>query len=164
MIARLIAFLLIGLRAALLACAIFSSPIVYAVEPDEILADKPQETRARALSSELRCLVCQNQSIDDSDAALAKDLRKLVRQRIEAGDSDEAVKAYLVSRYGEFVLLKPPVTGHTWLLWALPFLALGMGAMLVMRFAIKPRPEDAAKLLDPDEQAKLERLLKEGSA
>src|SRR4029078_2246966 len=97
-----------------------ASPRVEAVQPDEILADAALEGRARALSKELRCMVCQNQSIDDSDAPLARDLRVLVRERLQAGDSDRQVIDFLVSRYGEFVLLKPRFSLHTALLWLRP--------------------------------------------
>ena len=99
----------------------------YAVQPDEIMSDPAKETRARDLSRELRCMVCQNQSIDDSEAPLARDLRLLVRERIAAGDSDAQVIDFLVARYGEFVLLKPRLKSHTLLLWLLPPLALAGG-------------------------------------
>ena len=92
-----------------------------AVQPDEILSDPKLEVRARALSRELRCMVCQNQSIDDSDAPLARDLRVLVRERLVAGDSDAEVLDFLTARYGDFVLLKPRLTAHTALLWLAPF-------------------------------------------
>jgi cytochrome c-type biogenesis protein CcmH len=98
-----------------------------AVEPDEILKDPKLETRARHLSEELRCMVCQNQSIDDSAAPLARDLRLLVRERLTQGDSDSQVLDYLVSRYGEFVLLKPRFELHNFLLWGLPPIALAAG-------------------------------------
>ncbi len=120
---------LIALLAALLAP---SSAL--AVQPDEILKDAGLEARARNLSQELRCMVCQNQSIDDSEAPLAKDLRVLVRERLTKGDSDRQVLDFLVARYGEFVLLKPPLQLHTLLLWGLPPLALlaGMIGLFVM--------------------------------
>src|SRR5438477_6569664 len=115
-----------------------AAPGVLAVQPDEILQDKSLEIRARAISKELRCMVCQNQSIDDSDAPLAKDLRVLVRERLTNGDSDQQVVDFLVARYGEFVLLKPRLSVHTLLLWLAPlavlviaafgFLAAGRGA------------------------------------
>lgn len=98
-----------------------STGLAGAVEPDEILKDPALEVRARAISAGLRCLVCQNETIDDSHAPLARDLRLLVRERLTAGDSDEAVVAYIVARYGEFVLLRPPVSARTFLLWAAPF-------------------------------------------
>jgi cytochrome c-type biogenesis protein CcmH len=104
-----------------------------AVEPDEILADPALEGRARALSAGLRCLVCQNQSIDDSNAPLARDLRILIRERIKAGSSDSEVKRYIVSRYGDFVLLNPPIKSRTLLLWALPFIVLLSGLLFLWR-------------------------------
>src|ERR1700741_4508081 len=102
-------------------------PAAYAVQPDEIMADPVKEARARDLSRELRCMVCQNQSIDDSDAPLARDLRLLVRERIASGDSDNQVIDFLVARYGEFVLLKPRFEPQTLLLWFLTPLALSGG-------------------------------------
>jgi cytochrome c-type biogenesis protein CcmH len=105
---------------------------VLAVDPDEMLADPVLEARARAISAELRCLVCQNQSIDDSDAELARDLRILVRERLMAGDADAEVVQYIVDRYGEFVLLRPVVALHTVLLWAAAPLVLLIGAAAVL--------------------------------
>ena len=104
-------------------------PAAYAVQPDEIMADPAKEARARDLSRELRCMVCQNQSIDDSEAPLARDLRLLVRERIAAGDSNSQVIDFLVARYGEFVLLKPRFNPHTLVLWLLPPLALAGGGL-----------------------------------
>ena len=101
----------------------------FAVQPDEVLPNPVLESRARAISRELRCMVCQNQSIDDSDAPLARDLRLLVRERLVAGDSDHQVFGYLTDRYGPFVLLKPPLTWHTALLWAAPAAVLLIGAL-----------------------------------
>ena len=109
---------------------------LHAVEPDEILADPAMEARARDLGRELRCLVCQNQSIEDSDAPLARDLRVLLRQRIEAGDSDEAAVAWIVERYGDYVLLKPPLRGDTVMLWGAPLVALAGGTLVVL-FALR---------------------------
>src|SRR4051795_13590027 len=106
---------------ALLAALVFSAS-AFAVQPDEVLKDPALEKRARDISSGLRCLVCQNQSIDDSDAQLAKDLRILVRERLVAGDSDQQVRDFLVQRYGEFVLLKPTFSAHNLLLWLTPAL------------------------------------------
>jgi cytochrome c-type biogenesis protein CcmH len=106
-----------------------------AVTPDEILKDPVLEQRARVLSQELRCMVCQNQSIDDSDAPLAKDLRLLVRERLVKGDSDRQVLDYLVARYGAFVLLKPPLEISTLLLWGLPPLALLGGIVTLLAMA-----------------------------
>ena len=131
-----------------------------AVRPDEMLADPHLEARARQVSEELRCLVCRNQSIDDSDADLAHDLRLLVRRRIMSGDSNAQVIAYIRSRYGDFVLLKPPFQTDTLLLWGLPPLALlaGIAGLLVMarkRRSVKLQPE----ALSPDEQAKVATLV-----
>ena len=136
----------------------------HAVQPDEIMADSAKEARARDLSRELRCMVCQNQSIDDSDAPLARDLRLLVRERIATGDSDGQVIDFLVARYGEFVLLKPRFSPHTLLLWLLPPLAL-IGGGLALWFTSRRRtnagsPADPALLhLTAEEEASLERLL-----
>ena len=105
---------------------------LHAVEPDEILADPAMEARARDLGRELRCMVCQNQSIEDSDAPLARDLRVLLRQRIEAGDSDDDAVAWIVERYGDYVLLKPPLRGDTVMLWGAPLVALAAGALVVV--------------------------------
>lgn len=110
--------------AALCAMTFITIGPVLAMRPGEILADPKLEQRARAIGQELRCLVCQNESIDDSDADLAHDLRVLVRQRLQAGDSDEQVKAYIVARYGNYVLLKPPFFAETYLLWLGPLLFL----------------------------------------
>jgi cytochrome c-type biogenesis protein CcmH len=130
----------------------------WAVQPDEVLKDPALETRARDISSELRCLVCQNQSIDDSDAQLAKDLRLLVRERLVAGDTDQEVRDYLVQRYGEFVLLKPTFGAHTLLLWLTPVLVLVLGGIGAYA-ALRPRPQSSAAL-DEEEQKALEALLK----
>jgi cytochrome c-type biogenesis protein CcmH len=136
----------------------------HAVQPDEILADPVREARARELSKELRCMVCQNQSIDDSDAPLARDLRLLVRERISAGDTDSQVMDFLVARYGEFVLLKPRLNPHTALLWLLPPLALmGGGFALWFYSRRRERAADAERQtlmkLSPEEEARLEKLL-----
>src|SRR5438105_11956466 len=112
-----------------------SVPDAFAVQPDEILSDPVLEARARALSKELRCMVCQNQSIDDSDAPLAKDLRVLVRERLTVGDSDRQVIDFLVARYGEFVLLKPRLSWHTALLWLAPGVVLVVGAFALLFLA-----------------------------
>jgi cytochrome c-type biogenesis protein CcmH len=121
----------ISRRAAISLLTVFTvSGAAHAVQPSEQLADPAQEARARRLSAELRCLVCQNQSIDDSDAELARDLRRLVRERISAGESDPSIRAFLVARYGEFILLRPPFSIKTALLWTLPALALIGGAWI----------------------------------
>src|SRR5437660_9774678 len=116
------------LRGCVLAAALVGAAPVRAVTPDEILPDPQLEARARTLSHQLRCMVCQNQSIDDSDAPLAHDLRVLVRERLKAGDSDPQVIDFLVARYGEFVLLKPRMSAHTALLWLAPFTVVLLGA------------------------------------
>jgi cytochrome c-type biogenesis protein CcmH len=110
----------------------------HAVQPDEILPDAKLEERARNLSRELRCMVCQNQSIDDSDAPLARDLRLLVRERLTAGDSDKQVLDFLTTRYGDFVLLNPPMNAKTFLLWVLPASLLFLGG-IVLLLAIRRR-------------------------
>ncbi len=137
--------------------------IAHAVQPDEIMANPAQEQRARALSQQLRCMVCQNQSIDDSDAPLARDLRLLVRERIAAGYSDQQVIDFLVARYGEFVLLKPRLEGHTLLLWLLtPAVLIGGGAGLFLYYRRRSRgagQDDALFQLSPDEEARLEKLI-----
>lgn len=130
-----------------------------AVQPDEVLDDPALEARARGLSAQLRCLVCQNQSIDDSDAPLAKDLRLLVRERLVAGDSDTQVKDFVVARYGEFVLLNPKFGAHTLLLWGLPFVILLAGAILVYRRRGATSPA-APEGLSKEEKAKIDKLLK----
>ena len=122
-----------ALRGALLVAALLAPLAARAVQPDEMLADVGLEARARALSSELRCLVCQNQSIDDSDAGLARDLRLLVRERLRAGDSDAAVKQLLTDRYGDFILLRPPLRAGTLLLWILPGVVLLLGGLGLAR-------------------------------
>ena len=109
----------------------------YALDPGEALADAALESRARALSQELRCMVCQNQSIDDSDAPLAKDLRQFVRARLSAGDSDSAIRAAVVARYGEFALFRPRVAPHTLALWAMPLIILLFGALMAWRLVGK---------------------------
>ncbi len=114
-------------RLILVAVFLWSAPVALAVQPDEVLSDPALEARARTLSRDLRCLVCQNQSIDDFDAPLARDLRILVRERLVAGDSDAQVKDFLVARYGQFVLLKPGLNWHTAALWLAPPIILAAG-------------------------------------
>ncbi len=121
------------LRALTLLAALFlAPPLALAVNPDEILKDPVLETRARAISAQLRCLVCQNQSIDISDAELAKDLRVIVRERLVAGESDAAIIDYVVARYGEFVLLKPRFSPRNLMLWGAPFVLLFSGALVLV--------------------------------
>jgi cytochrome c-type biogenesis protein CcmH len=138
---------------------LFSLSPAFAVNPEEMLKDPVAEARARKLSSGLRCLVCQNESIDDSNAPLAKDLRLLVRERIMAGDSDSQVKDFLVSRYGQYVLLMPPFSGQTALLYTAPFIVLGLCGMLLWRRA---RMKQEAKLvvdLSAEEKLLLNKLI-----
>jgi len=127
-----------------------------AVQPDEMLRDPVLEARARTLSQQLRCMVCQNESIDDSDAPLAHDLRVLVRERLQAGDSDAQVLDFLVARYGEFVLLKPRVEMRTLLLWGLPPLALVVGAAALI-LALRRRNAEMIRV-QPLSTAERERL------
>jgi cytochrome c-type biogenesis protein CcmH len=152
------------LASLFVAVAMSAAPAAYAVQPDEIMADPAKEARARDLSRELRCMVCQNQSIDDSDAPLARDLRLLVRERIAGGDSDKQVIDFLVARYGEFVLLKPRVSPHTLLLWLLPPLALAGGGLALWYYSRRRSLSGSAadpslRDLTEEEEERLERLL-----
>jgi cytochrome c-type biogenesis protein CcmH len=136
-----------------------------AVQPDEVLSDAALETRARVLSKELRCMVCQNQSIDDSDAPLARDLRVLVRERLQAGDTDREVIDFLVSRFGEFVLLKPRFSPHTALIWLSPAILLLIGALALFMAFRRSRARSAAApaespKLTPAEAARLSEILR----
>lgn len=134
------------------ACCAMTMP-AFAVTPDEVLKDTALEERARDISAGLRCLVCQNQSIDDSDAELAKDLRVLVRERLTAGDSDTEVLDYVVSRYGDFVLLKPRLSVATVLLWSTPALFLAAGLAFALRSAGRRRKTATAPLTDEEKRA-----------
>ena len=138
--------------------AVASLPAL-ATEPDEILPDAGLEARARRISADLRCLVCQNQSIEDSNAPLARDLRILVRDRLKAGDGDGAVMDYVVSRYGEFVLLKPVMAPHTLLLWFGPFAILGIAGLVLLLRGRGRGAQDGAIPLDPAETERLEAVL-----
>ncbi len=137
----------------------------FAVEPDEMLEDPALEARARELSKEVRCLVCQNQSIDDSNAGLAKDLRVILRERLVAGDSDAEIKTFLVDRYGDFVLLKPPVKAETLFLWYGPFAIGALGAIGVAVFLLRRRDgsavNEAPVPLTGDERKRIDALLSE---
>ena len=153
------------MRRTVLALALILTALVavpaHAVLPSEVLPDPAMEARARALSAELRCMVCQNQSIDDSDAPLAADLRVLLRERIAAGDTDEQVMDFLVARYGEFILLKPRFTWHTSLLWATPILVFAI-AVLVAAYGYRQRrgrTSTAPAPLDPTEREAFRRLV-----
>jgi cytochrome c-type biogenesis protein CcmH len=155
-------------RHALIALSLLATlagaPLALAVQPDEILGDATLEARARVLSRDLRCMVCQNQSIDDSDAPLARDLRVLVRERLTAGDSDEQVKDFLVARYGEFVLLKPPFEWHTALLWLTPLLALLAGAIAIFAAVRHHALGAPAPLpLSPEEERRLGEVIDKSS-
>jgi cytochrome c-type biogenesis protein CcmH len=160
------------LRLLFIAAALATSAPVLAVQPDEVLSDPALETRARALSKELRCMVCQNQSIDDSDAPLARDLRVLVRERLQSGDSDAEVLDFLVARYGEFVLLKPRFGGRTALLWLMPAIALllGVGGLVIAwrryRRAASAGPTSTGEgtSLSSAEEARLSRILQRGDS
>lgn len=148
-------------RIFLAVCALlmFATP-AFAVLPSEQLSDPKLEARARHISQELRCVVCQNQTIDNSDAPLAHDLRVILRERLLAGDSDEQAKAYLVKRYGTYVLLKPPFQTNTLLLWLGPFLVLGIGGVLVASYLVGRSRLEAAPQLSSDERTELDDLLK----
>jgi len=151
---RVVVALLAGLAAA----------SAFAVQPDEMLPDPALEARAREISRDLRCLVCQNQSIDDSDAPLARDLRLLLRQRLTAGDSNEQARQFLVDRYGDYVLLKPPLKTTTLVLWFGPLLLLLGGAAAAFAVYRQRRLKPAADILSPEEKARLDRLLKDDVA
>ncbi len=158
-----------GLRAlarsipSLLLAAVLLSSAAHALSPAERLDDPALETRARELSAELRCLVCQNQSIDDSDAPLAKDLRRLVRERLVSGDSNGQVKDFLVARYGDFVLLKPPFGWHTLLLWlTMPLLLLATLAYVFNASRNRPaRPATRQEGLSAEEEARLSEIMRD---
>ena len=145
-------------RAIMAAAMLLIAAAAHAVEPSEMLKDPALEARARAISQELRCLVCQNQSIDDSNADLAHDLRVIVRERLVAGDSDQQVKDYLVARYGDFVLLDPPFRARTLILWLGPAALLVFGAIVITVVLRRRRSETPAPLSE-DENRRLVRLL-----
>jgi cytochrome c-type biogenesis protein CcmH len=146
--------------AALCFVAVLGLSVAHAVQPDEIMNDPAEEARARDLSRELRCMVCQNQSIDDSEAPLARDLRLLVRERLTKGDSDQQVLDFLVARYGEFVLLKPPFEKHTLVLWGLPPLVLVGGLLwLWTRARRHGSRHQAPDALNQEEQRRLSTLV-----
>jgi cytochrome c-type biogenesis protein CcmH len=149
------------MRTLLLALLLLASPALAVIDPREMLPDPAQEERARAIGRELRCLVCQNQSIDDSNAGLARDLRQIVRERVAAGDSNAEVLAFVTARYGDYVRLTPPLNAATVALWASPVVVLGLGALAVLGFyrrrtAVTPPPP-----LNEEERARLARLTAE---
>lgn len=152
------------MKRLVLILSLLAAPVgepVWAVQPDEMLADPAQEQRARDLSRELRCLVCRNESIDESHADLARDLRLLVRERITAGDTNEEAMAFIVDRYGEYVLLKPNTTGSNLLLWIagplMLMIAVGGSAIYLRRRSVGAAPDG----LSDDEQARLSELMKD---
>jgi cytochrome c-type biogenesis protein CcmH len=146
---------------------VLASSTSWAVQPDEMLSDPGLEARARALSKELRCMVCQNESIDESEAPLAHDLRVLVRERLKAGDSDAQIINFLVARYGEFVLLKPPLSWHTAALWGMPPVVLLIGVVMIIivvrRRSTAPAAAEMANLTAAEE-ARLAKILRGGTA
>ncbi|MBX3503644.1 MAG: cytochrome c-type biogenesis protein CcmH [Alphaproteobacteria bacterium] len=142
--------------------ALLAAPAL-AVEPDEVLADKALEKRAREISAEIRCVVCQNQSIDDSNAEIARDMRRAIRERLTRGDSDDAVVAFLRARYGDYILLRPPFDPRTWLLWlGPPLLLLFVGRLLYRRARARAAlVADAPRELTAAERRRLDALLRE---
>ena len=154
-----------GLSHALLALGVLLCLAIpaHAVRPDEMLKDPVLEARAREIGQELRCLVCRNQSIDDSDADLAHDLRVLVRQRLTAGDTDQQVTDYIVSRYGDFVLLKPPFKPDTGVLWLGPGLVLLAGLWGLGRYMRRQAGMSGSPPLSADEERRLAKILKDGA-
>lgn len=142
---------------ALLLALMLGAPAL-AVNPDEVLADPALEARARDISSQLRCLVCQNESIDDSNADLAREIRLIVRERLVAGDTDDEVLQFLVDRYGEYVLLQPVVAPHTTLLWAAAPLALLVGGIVIVVASRRRKAAAEPAVLTPDEQRALDEL------
>jgi cytochrome c-type biogenesis protein CcmH len=151
------------MRILLLIAALLAAPAALAVQPDEILKDPALEARARVISKELRCLVCQNQSIDDSDATLARDLRIVVRDRLKAGDTDTQTVAFIVDRYGDFVLLRPPFKASTLILWIGPALILiaGMVGVFVWHRRRRSAVSTPVAPLTADERARVNALLAE---
>jgi cytochrome c-type biogenesis protein CcmH len=144
------------MRLLLLLLFALAAGAALAVQPDELMKDPALEARARALSAQLRCMVCQNESIDESEASLARDIRKLIRERIAGGESNDQVKEFLVSRYGDFILLKPPMKAETLLLWLSAPAALAIGA-LAIGFAAR-RPRLVSKPLTKEEEARVVEL------
>ena len=171
--ARGVVFMLLALSLAALpalSALVFTSPAAYAVEPDEMLKDPKLEARARKISQNLRCLVCQNETIDESNAPLAKDLRILLRERLKAGDTDEEAVRYIVDRYGEYVLLKPRFGVHTLILWLGPFVVLALG-LIAAAIYLRRRMQSAREALameaplSEEERRRLRELLgKDGGA
>lgn len=141
-------------------CLLFLTLPAYGIDsPDEMLQNPQQEKRAEAIGARLRCLVCQNESIEDSSAGLAKDLRKIVRQHVQAGETDQQIMNWMVDRYGTFIRLNPPFTLATLFLWVMPFLALGIGCLAAFLFLKKRQTQPPP--LSPEEQKRLNRLMKD---
>jgi cytochrome c-type biogenesis protein CcmH len=163
---RRLARLLLCLMPLYLAVPCLPAPALAATNPDEMLQDPVLEHRARDLSKQLRCLVCQNQSIDDSDADLARDLRRIVREQLAAGGSDPEIIDYLTARYGDFVLLKPPVKPATWGLWFGPAAVLVIAAAGIVAYVRRrgSAPDASSPTLSGEERGRLEELLREESA
>jgi cytochrome c-type biogenesis protein CcmH len=157
--------MMVSLRLSLMILALMASLAdpARATEPDEILADPAREARARAITRELRCVVCQNQSVDDSEAPLAKDIRTIVRERIVAGDTDAEVRDFVVNRYGQYVLLRPPFGIDTALIWVGPFLLFGLALLVATIYLRRARTADnnASGALSEDEERRIEALLKD---
>jgi len=155
------------MQALALLIALLAASHSWAVEPDEMLSNPALEARARAISEELRCMVCQNESIDESQAPLARDLRLLVRRRIMAGDSDAQIINFLVSRYGEFILLKPPLSWNTVALWGAPPALLLLGILMIVaverRRSAGPSPSQTANL-SAAEESRLAEILRGDTA
>ncbi len=152
------------IRIFALAVLLFAGGPAFAVQPDEVLKDPALEARARALSRDIRCLVCQNQSIDESNASLARDLRILVRERLTAGDSDQGIRDFLIARYGDFVMLKPPFKATTYLLWLGPaavFVIAAAGLAIHFRRRRALPGSDSEPRLSGEERDRLARLLDE---
>ena len=152
------------MRALLLALLVLLAAPAFAVQPDEMLADPALEARARAISAELRCVVCQNTTIDGSDAPVARDMRLLVRERLVAGDSDAEVLGYLQARYGDFVLFSPPWKPSTYLLWTGPFVLMALAIFGTIFAFRKRRTRSEVAALSPEERAALDRLMRRGDA
>ena len=150
------------MRAILASMLVLMLPLfVGAVEPDEILDDPALEQRARVISADVRCVVCQNESIDTSNAGIARDLRLLVRERLVAGDTNDEVFAYLVARYGDFVLLRPPWKAETYILWLTPYAIMGIGGFSILAMLLKLRSKNAVSVnrLSGEEEAALDAIL-----
>ncbi|MEN3975654.1 cytochrome c-type biogenesis protein [Emcibacter sp. SYSU 3D8] len=146
---------------AVIALLLWAGPALAVGADEKMLPDPAQETRARQLMEDLRCLVCQNQSISDSNADLARDLREIVRERVAEGESDAQVRKYMVDRYGDWILMKPPFNIRTAILWLAPLLFIIAGGLGAWAFIRRQRPVRQAEALDPDEQARLRALLDE---